>query len=76
MKQRGRPPKYTDATRICIRTQGRARLQTNSARRAIIDVMVDHGGCMTFGELDAFFRFEIRAKVIALVTAGWLEVVG
>ena len=74
MKQKGRPLKYTDVTRVCIRSTGLTRLQANSDRRAIVNYLVDRGGCATLGEIDTHFGFSIRDKVVSLVRAEWLEV--
>ena len=76
MKQKGRPPIYTDATRVCVRASGKTRLQLNSDRRAIVNMLIDRGGCATLTEIDAHFGFSIRDKVMALVRAEWLEVSG
>ena len=51
----GRPRKYTDATRVCVRARGTSRLQTHSDRRAIIDALVEAGGCMTLEAVDKHF---------------------
>lgn len=72
--KRGRPKKYEDTARVCIRSKGRTRLQANSDRRAIVQFLVDRGGCATLGEIDTHFGFSIRSVVLALEKAGWVEV--
>lgn len=71
---RGRPPKYTDDTRVRLSATGRTRLQANSDRRAIVTMLVDRGGTATLREIDEHFGFGIRDRATALIRAGWLEV--
>ena len=71
----GRKEIYNDKTKLRISTKGKTKLQPNSDRRAIVNLMVDRGGVMTLKGIDDHFGFEIRDKAIALVRAGWLEVV-
>ena len=75
MASKGRPKEYNDKTRIRISTTGKSKLQPNSDRKAIIQVFVDNSGVMTLAAIDQHFGFDIRSKVIALIRAGWLEVV-
>ena len=70
----GRPRKYSGDARVCVRSTGETKLQKASDRRAIVDVLIDAGGCMTLDEIDAHFGFDIRDRVLALERAGWLEV--
>jgi len=74
MSKVGRPVIYTDAARVFLSTTGRFKLQPGSDRRAIVNRLVDHGGSMTLGELDAAFGFVIRDKVFALQRAGWVRI--
>lgn len=67
-----RPVFYTDATRFCVHPDGSSKLQAGSDRRKIVDLMLENGGCMTLGEIDAHFGFSVRAKVLALTRIGWL----
>lgn len=71
-----RPIKYDGDTVMCVRPQGDSRLKKHSDRRAIIDLMVENGGCMSLKEIDDHFGFTMRSKVLALMRAGWLEVKG
>jgi hypothetical protein len=75
MTTQGRPPEYTDKTRVQICATGKTKLQHNSDRKAIITLMVDNGGVMTLKAIDDHFGFNIRPKVVALIHAGWLGVV-
>lgn len=72
--KRGRPPKFTDAARVCVRPSGDSQLKKHSDRRAIVDWLVEEGGCSTLGAIDRHFGFTMRAKVFALQRAGWLDV--
>lgn len=67
-----RPVLYNDDTKVFLRPDGRRKLQHRSARRAIIDRIIEQGGVMTLGELDEAFGYDVRPKVIALIRAGWL----
>lgn len=67
-----RPKTFTDETRLCVQTTGVTKLQPNGARRAIVNAMIDAGGCMTLKELDDHFKFSVRNKALALIRAGWL----
>ena len=68
-----RPVIYNDDTKFCVRPTGDSKLQKHSDRRAIVDLMLDNGGCMTLREVETHFGFPMRLKVIALVRAGWLS---
>lgn len=71
-----RPITYTDGTMVAVRTAGRsARLKPRGERRAIINYMVDEGGIVTLKQIDDHFGYAIRSKVVALLKAGWLELV-
>jgi hypothetical protein len=70
----GRPPVYSDSSRVFLSATGRTRLQESSDRRAIINRLVDSGGTLTLGEIDAAFGFDIREKVFALQKAGWVRI--
>lgn len=70
----GRPPTYTDDTRVCLAASGKYKLQQASDRRAVVQLLVDNAGCMTLGEINKHFGFDIRHRVMALVRLGWLEV--
>jgi len=69
----GRPEQYGDNAQICVRTTGRSKLQKHSDRRAIVEAIIDAGGVMTLGQLDAHFEYSVRLKVLALVRSGWLD---
>lgn len=74
MKERGRPPIYSGSAKVYITTTGKSRLQPSSDRRAIINKLVDGGGCMTLDQIDSAFGFTIREKVVALQRAGWVRI--
>lgn len=69
----GRPTVYHDGAKLCVRPTGQSKLQRNSDRRAIVEAMLENGGCMTLGEIDNHFGYDMRPKVIALLRAGWLS---
>jgi hypothetical protein len=69
----GRPTLYHDGAKLCVRPTGQSKLQRNSDRRAIVEVMLENGGCMTLGEIDSHFGYDMRMKAIALLRAGWLS---
>lgn len=75
MARQGRPTQYTDKTRVQICATGKTKLQHNSDRKAIVQLIVDNGGVMNLKAIDDHFGFDIRPKVIALIRAGWLNVV-
>lgn len=70
----GRPRVYTDETVVCIAARGAVRLQRNSERRAIVELILDHGGCMSMGDVDRHYGFSMRGRIIALIHSGWLKV--
>jgi hypothetical protein len=72
---RGRPPIYTEESKFRIHTTGEFKLQPSSARKAVVMRIVDNGGVMSLGELNESFGFDVQPKVIALLRAGWLELV-
>lgn len=74
--QTGRPPVYSDTDKVFVSATGKTRLQTNSDRRAIINVLVENGGTMTLGELDKHFGFSIRETVLVLKRIGWVRIEG
>lgn len=68
-----RPAIYTDEKVVAIQTTGAAtKLQNASERRAIVNVIIDHGGAMTLKEVDDHFGYDIRNQVISLIRTGWL----
>lgn len=72
---RGRPRIYDDDTVLALRPRdGASKLHRNSARRAIVNFLVESGGKATLQEMDDHFGFSIRSKAISLVRAGWLSV--
>lgn len=70
-----RPQIYRDETKVRVAPNGRSKLQPASDRRALVDKIIDNGGVMTLKEIDDQFELPMRAKVVALVRGGWLEVV-
>lgn len=72
-----RPLTYRDDTRVAVRVARapRAKLQSRSLRRAIVNMLVDNGGSMTLRELDEAFGFDVRDNTQSLIRDGWLEVV-
>lgn len=74
MSEGGRPKTYTDETVVCIDARSGTRLQRNSERRAVVELILDNGGCMAMGAIDEHFGFSMRERVIALIHAGWLRV--
>jgi hypothetical protein len=70
-----RPKTYTDDTKLRLNPNGTTKLQQASDRRAIVNLLVEHGGTLTLKEIDDHFGFDIRNKALALVRAGWLTVV-
>ena len=74
MGDRGRPPMYSDDARVYLSATGKVKLQHGSDRRAIVNALVEHGGCMTLAELDKQFGFIIRGRVYALQRAGWVRI--
>jgi hypothetical protein len=70
----GRPPAYTDSSKVFLSATGKSKLQTDSDRRAIVNLLVDSGGVLTLGEINASFGFDIRERVFALQKAGWVRI--
>ena len=69
----GRPKLYDDAQRVHVCSREPAhKLQEASERRAIVNLVIDSGGTMTVGEIDAHFGYNTQSKVAALVRNGWL----
>ena len=73
--ERGRPKEYTLETEVRICAKGTSKLQEKSARKAIIQLLVNNKGLLSIGEINNHFGFDISDKVVALIRAGWLEVV-
>lgn len=71
----GRPKEYDNKTKLRLSATGKTKLQPNSDRKAIIQLFMDTKGVLTIADINARFGFDISAKSIALVRAGWLEVV-
>lgn len=70
----GRPTKLPDAAVISISTgKAKSRLQSDSERRAIVNLIIDHGGSMTLLEIVESFGYNIRPAVHALIRDNWLE---
>lgn len=68
-----RPPIYTDKTRIYIQSEkADAKLQQDSDRRAIVNVIIDNGGSMTLAQLNKHFGFNIKSAVMTLIRSKWL----
>ena len=71
----GRDKVYTDKTKVRLHPTGRTKLQHMSERRAIVILMIENGGIMTYGAINEAFGFDISKKTTALIRAGWVEVV-
>lgn len=70
-----RPALYSDAATVSIDSrQAESKLQVNSDRRAIINVIVENGGAMTLKQLRKHFGYDIRTLVNSLVKLNWLRV--
>ena len=69
-----RPKKYDENTVVCVRPNGQSTLKKHSDRRAIVDMLIERGGCATMGEIDEHFGYSVRQKVLALTRSGWLGV--
>lgn len=69
-----RPQKYTDTTRVFLHSEkARNNLQQGSERRAIVNLIVEKGGSMTFKELDDHFGYDVRPQVAGLIRSNWLK---
>lgn len=65
---------YGPDTHICVRSTGESRLQKNTDRRAIVDLIIDEGGRMTMRQIDEHFGFSMQNKIAALRRSGWLDI--
>lgn len=71
----GRPPIYSDTTRVCLCGRNAAsKLQEASDRRAIVNYLIDAGGCASVQDINSHFGFDIRKAISDLVRTGWLEI--
>lgn len=70
----GRPKAYDDEARVCLHPRGNSKLHPGGDRRAIVELLLENGGCMTLAAIDEHYGFSVRDRVLALVRAGWLEV--
>lgn len=69
----GRPKNYEDEQVVSVTgINARSKLQEGSDRRAIVLAVLDNGGKATIKELCDKFGYDIRPKVMSLITAGWL----
>lgn len=68
-----RPAKYTDSAVVRLRPDGNSKLQRSSDRRAIVDLIMENGGAMSFGDINEHFACDMRDKVAALIRSSWLE---
>lgn len=71
---KGRPPTYTNDTLVRVCPNGKSRLQPRSERRRLVELLIENGGVMTMAQIDDAMRYDCRARVIALIHAGWLAV--
>lgn len=70
---RGRPRAFVGSDRVYVcACNAESKLQENSERRAIVNLIVDNGGSMTFDEINAAFGFDLSKTVRALIRIGWL----
>ena len=70
----GRPPIYTDDILVRIDAKGVNKLQHNSARRAVINHLVEHRGKLSIGQINEHFGFDMTPTILDLVKVGWCEV--
>lgn len=70
-----RPEYYTDERVVCVHATGHSRLHRGGERRAIIDVIIDNGGCMSIKEINEALKQDVRTTVGALCRVGWLSIV-
>ena len=70
----GRPKKYSDETRVCVSPDGSSKLHAGGDRRAVVDWLINEGGCATLADLDKAFGRSVRDIAGALIRVGWLRV--
>ena len=70
----GRNKALLETDKIAIVAKGKHKLQSNSDRRAVINLLVENGGVMHVEDINKHFGFDISAVIRALIAAGWLEV--
>ena len=70
----GRNLIYSETMKVRLHPDGKTKLQTMSDRRAIVNLIVENGGIMSIKDINTAFQFDISAKVVALLRAGWLEI--
>lgn len=72
----GRPKRVDKDTIVAVRPNGKSKLQKDSDRRAVVQLMIDNGGWMSVETISRHFGFDISRVVRSLVNSGWLAIVG
>ena len=55
--------------------RAQSKLQRASERRAVVEFVLDAGGKASLKQINEHFNFDTRSIVLALNTAGWLDIV-
>jgi hypothetical protein len=71
----GRKQHLEDSAVIFINTEKvKSKLQLESHRRALIQLLVDSGGRMRVAAINEHFNFECRSVIRSLLLSGWVGV--
>lgn len=72
---RGRPKKLLETSIIVLSAhRAESRLQKASDRRAVVEMLLEVGGKAKKTDIDKHFNFDTRNIVLALASAGWVDI--
>lgn len=70
----GRPISVTDKAIISVTSsKAKTKLHEGSERRAIVNKIIEAGGSLSLEKLNTEFGYNVRGKVLVLVSLGWLS---
>lgn len=62
------------STEVCLSAKGTTGLEPRTQRRALVQRLIDMGGCATIADLEAEFGFDVTSLIDVLIVGGWIEV--
>lgn len=72
---RGRPVKIRDDDIVYLNTiNAKCGLKQWSEVRAVVNYIIDAGGRATIRDMNDYFGFHVRNRVMTLASSGWVKV--
>jgi hypothetical protein len=70
-----RPKIITDESKVRVNARGQTKLQTKSARRAVVNFLIEEGGAASVAEINDRFDIDMTSTIQALLRIKWIELI-